>query len=203
MDDAGAAPGRGFRDPPADSAHAFRAILEAMARPGRVLPFAPPIDPPGGAHLALLGVLLTLTDPETAVWLSPSLDREPVRQWLRFHAGARLVHEPSAADFAAGGARELLAVWDRLRRGEAEYPDRSATLLVTADDFATGGYVALSGPGNRETVTLRAAGVPREFWDRLAHNAATFPLGLDCILCAPDSIAAVPRSNAVHPGGEG
>jgi alpha-D-ribose 1-methylphosphonate 5-triphosphate synthase subunit PhnH len=191
------APGRGFGDPPIDSAHAFRAILEAMARPGRIVPFAPHIDPPD-APLALAGVLLTLADPDTAVWLSPSLDGEALRQWLRFHAGARLTRDPASATFAAGRAHELLAAWDDLPQGEPEYPDRSATLLVTVDSFAAGRAVTLSGPGNLEAVTLRAEGVPDGFWNRLQRNFATFPLGLDCIFCAPDAIAAVPRSNAIQ-----
>jgi alpha-D-ribose 1-methylphosphonate 5-triphosphate synthase subunit PhnH len=202
MADAAISPGRGFRDPPVDSAHAFRAILEAMAHPGRVVDFGPPIDPPGGAHLALAGVLLTLADPDTTVWLSPALDREPMRQWLRFHTGARLTHDPSAATFAAGHADELLAVMGQLAHGTAEYPDRSATLLVAVEAFDGAAPVRLSGPGNPAHVVLAARPAPEAFWRRLARNAQTFPLGLDCILCAQTSIAAVPRSNAVTPAGD-
>ena len=47
-----------------------------------------------------------LADRETPLWLEAGLDRQEVRDFLRFHAGAPIVHEREAAAFAviiAGG----------------------------------------------------------------------------------------------------
>ena len=75
----------GFTDAPRDAAHAFRAIMTAMARPGVILDIEG-AAPPEGLSPAAGAVLLTLCDPDTPVWLAPTLlgRRLKSRGWLRF-----------------------------------------------------------------------------------------------------------------------
>ena len=93
----------GFANAPVDAALAFRAALEAMSRPGTVHGVAgasaPPPLSPAAAVLAM-----TLCDPETPVWLAPSVATEAVHDlaplpyrstgWL---TRAGCPHSPSGA----------------------------------------------------------------------------------------------------------
>ena len=70
----------GFTAPATEAAHAFRAAMEAMARPGtlhRVSGVAPPapLSPAAGA------IILTLCDMDTPVYLAGQSDCEAVRAW--------------------------------------------------------------------------------------------------------------------------
>jgi alpha-D-ribose 1-methylphosphonate 5-triphosphate synthase subunit PhnH len=179
----------GFADPATDAAAAFRAILQAMARPGRIETVRgavppPPCSPAAGA------VLLTLVDSTTPLHLAGAHDCDTLRDWVRFHTGAPLVGRDDAA-FALG-------TWDTLvpltgyPLGTPEYPDRSATLIVDLPALTPTG-ARLTGPGIRDTAALSLPD-PAAF----AANAARFPLGLDFILCAGDRLAALPRTTRVE-----
>ena len=90
----------GFAEPAIQSAHAFRSVMEAMARPGTIHDItgaAPPapLSPAAGA------VLLTLCDTDTPVHLAGDVDCEAMRNWLAFHTGAP-VTGPSHCMFAVG-----------------------------------------------------------------------------------------------------
>lgn len=177
----------GFADPARDAAHAFRVILDAMARPGT----SAALSAPGPQDLspAAAAVLLTLVDRTTPLHLAPGHDTDAIRAWVTFHCGAPLV-EAAAAQFALGRWDALDPV-TRFAAGTPEYPDRAATLIV--DDTASGEAAVLSGPGIRGEI---AVNVP----DRaaLAANHGRFPLGLDLILTCGDRISALPRSTQVR-----
>jgi alpha-D-ribose 1-methylphosphonate 5-triphosphate synthase subunit PhnH len=171
----------GFADPAPQAARAFRGILDAMARPGtvaRVTGARPPapLSPAAGV------VLLTLADATTPLHLAPGHDRAALRDWIAFHTGAP-VGPPETAAFALGDWAGLQPL-DRLPLGSAEYPDRSATLIVEVPALAPATH-RLTGPGIRAAAGLRLPG---------ARPAARFPLGLDLILTCGDSLACLPRS---------
>jgi len=92
----------GFADPVRDSQAVFRAVLDAMARPGRVHEVAAPADPPPPLGRAAAAVLLTLVDAETPLFLDPFA--EAARDWVLFHCGAPLA-PVERARFALGPAR--------------------------------------------------------------------------------------------------
>ena len=56
----------------------------------------------------------------------------------------------------------------------------------------------LAGPGIKGTVGFGVEGLAQEFWMAMAENHARFPIGVDVIFAAPQSLAAVPRSTAVQ-----
>ena len=80
----------GFSNPPVASAHAFRAAMKAMARPGEVQEITG-ATPPESISPAAGCLLLTLCDPETGVFLAPGADTEAVRAWLAFHTALWIV----------------------------------------------------------------------------------------------------------------
>jgi alpha-D-ribose 1-methylphosphonate 5-triphosphate synthase subunit PhnH len=179
----------GFSDAPVEAARAFRACLQAMARPGRVERVAG-AAPPAPLSIAAGAVLLTLADSTTPLHLAPSHDRPEVRQWIAFHTGAPLV--------AAGDAVFALGTWPALQPvsrfaiGTPDYPDRAATLIVEME--------GLSPPNAR----LTGPGIAAEHRARLpeiaafAANRALYPLGFDCFLTAGDRLAGLPRSTEVE-----
>lgn len=177
----------GFVNAPIDAAHAFRGLMEVMARPGTIKNLGG-VTPPAPLSQAAGVVIATLCDPETPIFLGASLDHAQVRDWITFHTGAPLT-EPAAAQFAFGSWEELKD--QPFQIGTSEYPDRSATLVVMVDDLANEGST-LSGPGIQETAKLSLP--ETAFFQR---NAALFPHGLDVFFTAGDRIAALPRTTKV------
>ncbi|AYF03100.1 phosphonate C-P lyase system protein PhnH (plasmid) [Paracoccus yeei] len=178
----------GFADPARDSAHAFRAVLEAMARPGTIQTVAGHAAP--GLSPAASTLLLVLTDQTTPLHLAGPLDTDDLRGWIVFHAGAPLAAAPDAA-FALGRLADLHPV-TRFRIGHPSYPDRSATLIVECDRLANDGP-RLTGPGIRDSARLS---LPETAAFRA--NRALFPLGFDTILTCGDRLAALPRTTIVE-----
>lgn len=178
----------GFDDAPVQAAHAFRAAMEAMARPGRIEVVAG-AAPPAPLSVAAGVLLLTLADPTTPVHLAPSHDTEEVRGWLAFHTGAPLVVAERAV-FALGTWEALPVA--RLPVGTPEYPDRSATLIVEMAVLRAEGP-RMTGPGIRGTAHLSLPEVAA-----FRENRALYPLGFDTFLTCGDRLAALPRSTVVE-----
>jgi len=178
----------GFSNPATQSATAFRSVMEAMARPATIQDVAgatppAPISPAAGA------VLLTLCDTETPLHLAGHYDTPAVRSWIAFHTGTPIVG-PSQCQFALGLWNDLMPLTD-YPIGTAEYPDRSATLIVEVSDLTQNG-ATLRGPGIQRTATL-----PLPDITPFQANAALFPLGVDFIFTCGDSLAALPRTTEV------
>jgi alpha-D-ribose 1-methylphosphonate 5-triphosphate synthase subunit PhnH len=182
----------GFADPVHDAQTCFRAVLDAMAHPGRIAQASGVIAPvPLGA--AAGAVLLTLVDHETPLWLDA--DAMPARRWIEFHCGAHVMAEPDTCAFALGLALPDLA---RLPAGTHESPETSATVICQVAAFGIGPGFRLSGPGLREPGLLNVKGLPRDFVTIWRRNHALFPCGIDLILCAGDQLTALPRSVAIE-----
>ncbi|WP_431269445.1 phosphonate C-P lyase system protein PhnH [Dankookia sp. P2] len=185
----------GFADPVLDAQACFRAVLDAMSRPGRVhrLPGLPELPAPLGRAAA--AVLLTLADADTPVWLDAGV---AAGAWLRFHAGAPIVATPAEAAFLlASGPPPALR---DLAQGTEEEPHRSATLIIQVAGLEEGAGWRLTGPGIERAHHLRATGLPEGFTAEWQANRARFPCGVDLILCAGDRLAALPRTTALEIG---
>jgi alpha-D-ribose 1-methylphosphonate 5-triphosphate synthase subunit PhnH len=181
----------GFADPPRDAAHAFRATLQALSRPGRIETLSG-AEPPVPCSPAAGAILLTLCDTTTPLHLAPSHDTEALRGWIAFHTGAPIVSAREAA-FALGTWEALQPV-DRFCIGTAEYPDRAATLIVEVERLEATG-ARLTGPGIE---TDAALSLPETAAFR--RNRARFPLGFDCFFTCENRVAGLPRSTTVEEG---
>ena len=194
----------GFADPVAEAQTCFRAVLDAMARPGRIQTVGG-IAAPAPLCDAAGAVLLTLIDHETPFWLDP--DAEAARPWIAFHTGA-----------PANGATFVMALslpdLDTLPNGTDEMPETGATVILQVAALAEGTSQGsrsalkregppsvsfiLDGPGLREPAILWVAGLPADFAAIWQRNHALFPRGIDLILCAGKTLTALPRSVTVR-----
>ena len=182
----------GFDDAVHQSQATFRAVLDALARPGRLAVLPLPARAPAGISPAAASVLATLVDLDTPVHLAPGLDRGAVAGFVTAGLGAPLV-APRVASFALVPAADLLPL-SRFAEGSDAYPDRSATVIVEVAAFGTGDTLRLSGPGIRTVETLQVAGLPAGFAAAWADQRPLFPLGVDLILCCGDRLAGLPRT---------
>ncbi|WP_110707296.1 phosphonate C-P lyase system protein PhnH [Salinicola sp. CR57] len=196
----------GLDDPAHDSQRLFRQILGAMSEPGTLetltVPAPPQVPPSDALGAALWGVVLTLCDLETRVWIAADLDSLALRQALTFHTGARITDDPVSADFALL-SHESFDPQTPLALGSDTYPDRGTTLVVAVERLENASHSEcgwqLSGPGIADSRLLDigdSAGC-RRLMNRLSANRASFPQGLDMIFGCGARLAAVPRSTRV------
>lgn len=178
----------GFADPAVGAALAFRAVLEAMSRPGSAHPVTG-AQPPAPLGVAAGAVALTLCDHDTPVWLAPSHATREVLDWFAFHTGAPMASRTEAR-FAFGTWADMDPVTD-FAIGTPEYPDRSATLVVEVPELGTAHR--LTGPGIRDVAQVTVPD-PAAF----RTNRALFPLGWDAILTCGDQLAGLPRTTTVE-----
>lgn len=177
----------GFANPVADAQACFRAVLDAIAHPGRIRS-VPHVGAPAPLCAASAAVLLTLVDQETPLRLDP--EAEPARPWIAFHTGA-----PTNGDSFV-----LALSWpdlETLPAGTDEMPEASATVILQVSSLTDGQTYVLEGPGLREPAKFRVAGLPADFASIWLRNHSRFPRGIDLILCAGDTLAALPRSVSV------
>lgn len=179
----------GFADAPTASARAFRAALEAMARPGSIWDITG-AQPPAPLSVAAGVLILTLCDGTTPLHIGPSLDHAVLRDWVTFHTGAPLVAAEQAR-FAVGTWADLMPV-DRFAIGLPDYPDRSATLIVEMPTLSQTGP-RLTGPG---IATQAHLSLPETAAFRA--NRALFPMGFDTYLTCGTRLAGLPRSTIVE-----
>ena len=180
-----------FADPVLDAQRCFRAVLDAMSRPGQVHTIGG-VEPPAPLGVAAAAVLLTVADHETPMWLGT--DIASVRPWLEFHCGSPVVADPSDATFALSiGLPDLGA----FPAGSHEAPEASATLIVQLPALEGGPTLRLTGPGIRADATIAPMGLPPDFVAQWSRNRALFPAGVDLVLCAGDRLAAFPRTLSI------
>jgi alpha-D-ribose 1-methylphosphonate 5-triphosphate synthase subunit PhnH len=75
-----------------------------------------------------------------------------------------------------------------------------ATLILQVAGLIAGDGWRLTGPGIQHEHRLHVLGAPADFTAAWARNQALFPRGVDVLLCAGDSIAALPRSVTIAEG---
>ncbi len=189
-------PAAGFEDPVQQSQQAFRALLDAMARPGRVTTVETEIGHPDGLAPALAAALLTLADLDTPVWLGPGFDTDAVRSWLRFHSGAPLAAKPDQAAFALLDAAQMPAL-ETFSFGTDESPERGATLLVQVPGLTGAPAMTWRGPGIKESVAMPFCGLDQSVWQQRAALSIEFPRGVDLYLGCGRDLVGLPRSTAL------
>lgn len=188
----------GFSDPVGQSQFAFRAVLDAMARPGSIRAVALPDAAPEGWSPALAALALTLFDQDTAVWLDAAAATAEAHAYLRFHCGCPLVEATDKAGFAVILAAGTAPALHDFSIGDPLYPERSATLIVAVDALTGGAPLRLTGPGIKDAAIISPKGLPADFVRQWADNHALYPSGIDVILAAGDSVVALPRGVTVE-----
>jgi alpha-D-ribose 1-methylphosphonate 5-triphosphate synthase subunit PhnH len=201
----------GFRDATHGAQQTFRAVLDAMSRPGQPIALPPTaiagIVPPASAHAdepmsaGMAAVLLTLLDGEVSVRLAGSLASAAAVSYVRFHTGTRLASTDEIAAFTVVRAGDVDApLWQGLDLGSDEAPQRGATLLVEVDALAERSHIRLrlSGPGIQTSRTFGVTGLSAEFWSWRMRAVALLPRGVDVILVCGTQLAALPRTTRIE-----
>ncbi len=185
----------GFADPVLDAQACFRAVLDAMARPGSIHQVGGTLVAPASLCPAAAAVVLALVDGETSIFIDPAF--ADAADWVRFHCGVAPTPDASVAAFVlAPDLPDLRS----LSCGSDEGPEDSATVIVQVAALGEGAVYTMMGPGLQYPRTFRATGLPVDFVARWAENHKLFPRGIDLILCAGDRLAALPRSLSITGG---
>lgn len=188
----------GFARPVFDSQSAFRAAMDALSRPGTPVALTSDLAPPAPMTPAAAAIALALLDFEVSFWLAPSLAGGDVGAFLRFHTGARERENAQEADFVLLDlARDALDL-SAFKRGEASYPDRSATVLALVETVSHDDGPVLAGPGIKGQARLSVLPLPAGLGAQWAANHALYPLGVDMILAAPHAVLGLPRSTRIN-----
>jgi alpha-D-ribose 1-methylphosphonate 5-triphosphate synthase subunit PhnH len=175
------------------SQSAFRALMEAFARPGEIRTLEE-VAAPAPLAPATAALVQALADYETPVWLDAAFAAAPaVAEWIRFRTGAAIVTEARDAAFALIADPLALPEFDSFALGTEDYPDRSTTVIVQVALFK-GPAITLKGPGIKDRQSLAATPLPVDFAERLRANRELFPRGIDVVLVAGAQMAALPRS---------
>lgn len=191
----------GFADPVFDAQSTFRALMDAMARPGTVACVRAATKPPAPLSPAAAAALVTLCDFDTPVWLDAALAAGAgVVDWIRTQTGAEIVRDPAQAAFAVVADAAAIPSLERFALGTQEYPDRSTTLVVQVPGLEGGERLVLAGPGAAGQVVVAPRGLPAGFVERLEGNRALFPRGVDIVLAGADGVLCLPRTTRVGRG---
>jgi alpha-D-ribose 1-methylphosphonate 5-triphosphate synthase subunit PhnH len=185
----------GLPDDVHDSQQAFRAALDALARPGQVRWIGPAL--PGVAlGGALARLLLSLSDDETPVWWqNAALD---LPKWLRFHTGATMAERPDAASFAVFTDIAQGFALSEFAAGSAQSPEFSTTLFIELPSLVDGPALEWHGPGIETVQRVGLQGLPEDFWTQWQANHAAFPQGVDIVFTCGEQALGLPRTTRVR-----
>ena len=188
----------GFTDPVHQSQQAFRATLNALARPGtpRILPA--PAAAPSGWGPALTAMALTVFDQDTPVWLDAIAASAEAIAHLRFHCGCPVVSVPDIALFAVIADPAHAPPLHTFPIGDPQSPERSGTIILAIESLTDGAPLRWTGPGIKGSVTVAPTGLPSNFVLQWADNHALYPSGIDVFLVAGDQIIGLPRTTAIE-----
>ncbi|KHS87980.1 carbon-phosphorus lyase complex subunit [Pectobacterium brasiliense] len=183
-----------FAQPVADAQCAFRRILKAVSEPGVMVTL---LLQQGWGRLspASTAVMLTLVDRDTPLWLDDALDDESLRSNLRFHTGAILTRDESAA-FALLHVSSAIAL-SRFSAGDVMSPEKSTTAIIEISGLTGGTPLRLSGPG-LETSRVVEPQLPPDMLRYLCHRPDPFPQGIDLMFTCADALMALPRTTHVE-----
>jgi len=190
-----------------DTQTAFRALLMAMARPGRIewLPW-PVTEVPAGLSEAYALTLMTLLDHEVSFCLAGTGDSGgEVEKWVVMRTGCKPA-APEEADFILvleGDSKRCLS---RAKQGTPEFPDRGATAVYQVAGLRSGQTsgtesgmtVRLMGPGVDGSRCITVYGLGSGEMDDIRSTRRDYPVGVDVILVSRQGeVACLPRSTLV------
>ncbi|HEY9081681.1 phosphonate C-P lyase system protein PhnH [Magnetovibrio sp.] len=193
------APMAGFDDPVHGSQRVFRALLDAMSHPGKIITIDDVEAAPHPLNTATAAICLSLVDFETPIWADADIASSgEAMNYLRFHCGCPVTQDPSTARTALFSDVGAVKGFNRFNPGTDERPDLSTTLIVQVDGLSNADGMTLSGPGIKGTRALSVSGVTDEFWQAVRANNRMFPRGIDLILTAGAEVVCLPRTTKVE-----
>ena len=175
----------------------FRVLLDSMARPGQLRQFsAPAVPSPAPLNTASSIVAMTLLDSEVEHHATAFPDG--ISRYITANTGSPTATPADAAFLFLSDATHLEAL-AAARTGELAYPELGATVVLqlealSATPLPNSLALTTTGPGVDGALTFHASGIDSAFLTLLANRNAEFPLGLDLILTAGNTLVSIPRS---------
>lgn len=184
----------GFVDKVTQSQVCFRTLMDAFSHPALAREFVQQTSAWGTMSAAIVTVLLTLVDQDTAIWLDhPYAGDDELRAQIAFHCGAPIVTEPQRSAFAFISDASRIGDFARFAFGEPDFADRSTTLVVQTEKFHLGPHL-FAGPGIPQLRGFGAERLSADFASQWLSNRRSFPLGVDLIFVTEAEVVALPRS---------
>ncbi|MCZ8272947.1 MAG: phosphonate C-P lyase system protein PhnH [Microcystis sp. LE19-4.1E] len=187
----------GFQNPVLDQQATFRAVMQALAEPGRIVPAGAMVGEASPLGPVARAIALSLLDFEVKFHLSPSLIGAAGD--ITFHTGSRLADRADDAEFAFVDCAHDALDLARYAQGTPEYPDRSTTIILKVESLAGGPIYTIAGPGIPGARTLEIPGLPHDFVAQWSANAARSPLGVDLLFVTNEAVLGLPRSTRILP----
>lgn len=178
------------------SQRTFRALLDALARPGRVgaLELRAPVPP------ALLPAL-ALADVDVTTCLLTRRGEDTDWQAVLTTATGAVAAELEEADIVVALRAPTPDEVRSLRRGRADAPELGACLTLAFRRLGAGLWLGLRGPGVPGAERLLVEGLEPEVFEALAAANRRFPAGVDAFVVAEDgAVAGLPRSTDLTVG---
>jgi len=187
---------------PARQQQVFRRVLHAMSFPASPTSLADLLEPETDAMLA---VLSSVADQGTTIHDADGLISAATLGLLEVRSAE---FEQAAFVLVSGAASAPTHTTPSL--GDTYRPDCGATLLVAVSDLTSDTsplvadprrspttHLTATGPGIDGRASLNAVGLDHGWLTARQAWLANPPAGVDLILCAPDAIAALPRSTCL------
>lgn len=182
-----------------DSQKNFRAIMDAMSRPGKIKKLTEHkfINYPDNFNPYVLSVLKTLGD--NSVSFCAPIDA------LGYIEVNTLMTPKSYknADYPVFYGDCYLKEMVNVKTGTAEFPEDSATLTIPVWEIKEGTLfdlsVRLKGPGIKEFNDITIKGLDIRYIEAIKELNSSYPLGVDVILVGPGgSIACISRTTKLE-----
>lgn len=170
----------------------YRALLQAMSRPGYVIPLF--------CHHnanALLAVLATLLDGEISLADQHGLLSD--EQWLLLQAKSENAEK---ADFIVCQGDAVPDFYPK--RGTLSSPEQSATVILQVNALHAVNSqsqtlrINLTGPGVKESIGCELVGLNPQWLSDRGKWISEFPMGVDVLLVDNLSLMAIPRTTTVE-----
>ena len=197
-----------------DSQAAFRALLDALSRPGKVrrLPACSYTGAPEGFCPPSLTIMKTLCDHRVSFSLVPR--ETALERYLEVNLAAPYEGVENA-DYVIFSGSSFDEGFMRLKRGSPEFPESSATALLCVGSLAEGALdtapgttpdaagpscrLALSGPGVQDKAFLTVTGFDPRYGEARARTNNVSPMGIDLFLVDTGGrVAGIPRTSVVE-----
>ncbi|MES9947224.1 MAG: phosphonate C-P lyase system protein PhnH [Candidatus Thiodiazotropha sp.] len=165
----------------------YRALLEAMSRPGKVN-----VIMQETRDQTYTAILATLLDAEVSLADPDGLLDETT--WPMLQANSA---KPQEADYVLCSGDRPPSFQPKL--GSLPSPEQSATLIIKVDSLSQGEMnLLLSGPGVDGTTRCAITGLDPDWFIKRVSWVSAFPLGVDLLLVDDTSVLALPRTTKVE-----
>lgn len=186
----------------------FRLALDAMARPGKLVPLeAIPILPPAPLSMELASLAFSLINRDVS-FCTLGFD-DTVDQYLLANTASRL-SEVNSADFILCNGLPSPEVVKCAKTGVLTYPETSASIYAQVEHIGSTSFpgaiqLALSGPGIKQESSRWISKESKGFFEALSEVNHEFPLGIDVLLVSPDPaisgksmVMGIPRTTQIR-----